>query len=145
MLSLDCGILLKQICDAIEKRANLELKAVNITLSQMRVLAYLEESKRDVVPLKEIENFFSIAQSTVAGIIKRLAAKDFLIISTDEEDRRVKNVSLSEKGMECCRKSNLQRKQMEQMLLVNLTEEEKKSFITMLNKVYNGISDIPEQ
>lgn len=51
---------------------------------------------------KTLECFF-LTQQTVAGVIKRLENKEFMLACEDEADKRVKNVFLTAKGEENCK------------------------------------------
>lgn len=74
--------LFKRINDTIEKNANSNLQANDITLSQMKMLfAILHKDDfphNDCMPLKELERHFGVAQSTAAGIIQRLEKRGLL-------------------------------------------------------------------
>lgn len=91
----DIGMLIKQLYDAKEKRANEKLKQFGLTFSQFRLLIYIHEQGE--VSLKEMEHYFSLTQQTVAGIIKRLEEKGFVVTCADSSDKRAKNVQMTEK------------------------------------------------
>ncbi len=97
----DIGMLIKQLYDAKEKRANQQLKTFGLTFSQFRILAYLREANGQAA-LKEIEAHFRLTQQTVAGVIKRLEEKEFVVTREAETDKRAKNVFLTEKGEQSC-------------------------------------------
>jgi DNA-binding MarR family transcriptional regulator len=100
MSEKDLSMLIKQLSDAKEKRANEELKAFGLTFSQFRLLSYIRECSGEAVPLKEIERHFHLAQQTVAGILKRLEDKGLVLACEDATDKRAKNVFLTAKGAE---------------------------------------------
>ena len=70
-----CGLLIKQIHDAIGKHVNNELREKELTLSQVRVLMELGDNSGGAMPLKELERRLHVAQPTVVGIVHRLEEK----------------------------------------------------------------------
>lgn len=141
MKNADCGLLLKQISDHMEKMANHALREDDLTLSQFRCLEYLYQRFGEKVPLKEIEAHFHIAQPTVAGIISRLAQKGLIVSEVSEHNLRAKTVSLTEKGGALAAKSGQRRAEMEAVLLEPLNDDEQQTFLQLLNKVNNGLKD----
>ena len=135
----DCGMLLKQIHDAIEKRANHDLKNSGLTLSQARFLMYLLERGESEIPAKDFESHFQVSQPTVVGILKRLEQKKLIVSSVDRLDRRVKNISLTSSGMELCHREINHQKQMEAMIVKNLSPEEIAAFRSALETVYENV------
>lgn len=131
-----CGALIKQIHDEIEKKANALLRQQDLTLSQMNVLMELETAPSHQLTLKELESLLHVAQSTAAGIVVRLEQKSFVESFTDANDRRVKKVSITPTGMECCKNAASDVKDMEAQLLSGLTEAEKILFRDLLEKVF---------
>lgn len=70
--TLHCGELIKRINDIIEKNANNNLNKEDITVSQFKMLIRLNETSDGSFTLKELEKYFGVAQSTIAGIASRL-------------------------------------------------------------------------
>ena len=134
-----CGALIKKIHDEIEKKANAMLRQQDLTLSQMNVLMELETATSHQLTLKELEGLLHVAQSTAAGIVMRLEQKGFVESFTDENDRRVKKVTITPAGMECCKNAASDVKDIEAKLLSGLTEAEKVLFLDLLEKVFNGL------
>jgi DNA-binding MarR family transcriptional regulator len=57
---------------------------------------------------------------------------------TDENDRRVKNVSITDSGMACCKTAATDISHMEETLLSGLSETEKVLFRDLLEKVFRS-------
>ena len=133
-----CGALIKQIHDEVEKTANALLRQQGLTLSQMNVLMELEEAPSHQLSLKELEGLLHVAQSTAAGIVVRLEQKGFVKSFTDDNDRRVKNVSITDSGMACCKTAATDISHMEETLLSGLSETEKVLFRDLLEKVFRS-------
>lgn len=131
----ECGKLIKQIHDELEKQANSALSSQNLTLTQMRVLMELEFVPERQLSLKELESLLHVAQSTAAGIVVRLEQKGYVESFVDANDHRVKRVAITASGMECCKNAQSHIKNMEELLLSKLKETEKKQFCDLLQKI----------
>ncbi len=135
----ECGKLIKQIHDEIDKQANSTLASQNLTLTQMRVLMELESEINHCLSLKELEALLHVAQSTAAGIVVRLEQKGFVRSFESEKDKRIKMVVITDSGMECCEKAKLHVRDMETQLLKELNSEEKAEFHRLLVKICLGL------
>ena len=65
--SLHCGELIKRLNDILGRCANEELRADDMTSSQVKMLMIINETKDECITLKELEKHFGVAQATIAG------------------------------------------------------------------------------
>lgn len=130
-----CGILIRQIHNALEKRANNQLKADNLTYSQMSVLVTIRNVPAKKLTFKELEKCLSLAQSTTAGLIFRLEQKKLVSVSGDTEDKRIKYVEITALGEKFCNKAKQEMEHTEKLLLENLSDEERENLLTLLEKI----------
>jgi DNA-binding MarR family transcriptional regulator len=135
----DCGLLLKKICDAMERINNANLKRYQLTNSQLRYLIFLYENRPRKIPMKTLEEQFQVAQPTVAGIIRRLEEKDLIVTAVSAADSRAKTVELSAAGLELMNRGIQQRRHIENWITDNLTQAETEQFRRLLNKVYISV------
>ena len=77
MEQFQIGCLLKMITDKIKMRADADLAQQGLTLTQSRVLGYLDRSGGQATQ-KEIEGFLQVSHPTVAGVIGRMEQKGFV-------------------------------------------------------------------
>lgn len=131
----ECGALLKQIHDEMEKNANNNLRSQDLTLTQLGALWELNASQEGQLTLKELERRLHVAQSTAAGIVSRLERKALIASFGDPGDRRIKIVKITSAGRERLQKTVLSRTQAEDRLLSGLTETEKSIFYSLLKKI----------
>lgn len=136
---LACGELIKRICDIFEAKANREMQEQDITLSQMKMLVYLDNTNDGSAMLKEIERYFGTSQATIAGIAVRLEKKGLLEGYTDTKDRRIKHVQLSANGRELCKHMKSQVEEGEKWLLRSLESTEAHELQRLLQKVYDNL------
>lgn len=133
--------LLKRISDTLEKRANSDLQSNGVTASQLKMLFAVLESerleKKGCITLKELERHFGVAQSTTAGIIKRLEIKK-LVESVDGDDKRIKSVRITDTGRNICGNAGNAMKKSHEKMLKDFTDEEKQIFKELLQKLLNN-------
>ena len=137
--SWDCGLLMKQINDELQKNANNALRSQGMTIAQLDTLMELNRAPEGQCSLKELEQLLHVAQSTAAGIVARLEQKGFVQGFGDAADRRVKLVRITPAGIECVRAAQPPRDEVEEKLLSGLTETERDIFCALLKKVRDSL------
>ena len=108
------GLLFKQIHDRLEKQSNNALRAKDLTMMQVSVLMALQQAAEQRLSMKELERYFGVAQSTVAGIVSRLEQKDLVEAFGDTADKRIKLVHITTAGEKCCAEAACQMKEAEE-------------------------------
>lgn len=131
----NCGMLIRQINNALEKRVNNQLKEKDLTFSQMSALIEILNAPAKKLTFKELEKCLSLAQSTTAGLISRLEQKKLVAVSGDSDDRRIKYVEITSLGEKFCQEARQEMEHTEKMLLENLSTAEKESLLSMLEEV----------
>ena len=135
----DCGTLLKQINDIMEKNANNALRGQDLTISQSGVLVLLDEKEEKTATFKELEKEFGVSQPTMVGLLSRLEQKHLVEILADPDDKRIRRARLTQKGEEKCKEGYKHMRSAEELLLGDLTAEEKSEFINLLLKIRNSL------
>lgn len=131
----NCGMLIRQINNALEKRVNNQLKEKDLTFSQMSALIEILNSPAKKLTFKELEKRLSLAQSTTAGLISRLEQKKLVTVSGDSDDKRIKFVEITSLGEKFCKEARQEMEHTEKMLLGNLSTAERESLLAMLEEV----------
>lgn len=131
----DCGILIKQIHNQLEKNANNVLRAQGLTMTQIGMLVELDAQPLGKMTMKELEQALRVAQSTVVGIVNRLEQRGYVVTFTDSDDKRVRVAQITEKGMQCCQQARKNMEQAEENLLAGLNGQERETFHKLLEKV----------
>lgn len=136
----NCGELIKQIHCAMQKNANNELREEDLTFAQVHLLFTLEKLPGQSCPMKELERKMGVAQSTVAGLVKRCADKGLVDCTEDQEDRRAKYVHITQKGLNICADTVEKIHRSEERMVKLLTPEEADTLIKLLGKVYTAVT-----
>ncbi len=133
------GLLFKQIHDRLEKQSNNALRAKDLTMMQVSVLMALQQAAEQRLSMKELERYFGVAQSTVAGIVSRLEQKDLVEAFGDTADKRIKLVHITTAGEKCCAEAACQMKEAEEKLLQGFSSEERKILNHLLTRVADNL------
>ena len=130
---------IKMISEKIEKRMNCELKALNITASQMRILIELYNRDDAKVLMKDLEKRFNVTQATMQGIISRMEKKGYLRTEYLISDKRVKCVMLTDEGTKLAKTALEKICETHKMISSSLSDTEAEQFKTCMDKIYNAI------
>ncbi len=136
------GSLIKILSDAISKKAKNDFKAYNLTMQQVKILAYLKQREGEQpVSQKDIQDYLRIAHPTVVSILKGMESKGFIRTFTSPEDKRMKIVGLTGQEMAVFEKVIAGRQRMEEQLLKGMTEDERTQLRDNLKKMYKNIKE----
>lgn len=129
------GWFIRRINNALEKEANSNLQALNLTMQQNQVLVQLAHEAEHTLSLKALEDRFGAAQSTVAGLVSRLEKKGLVEPVSDPADRRIKRIRLTAEGARLHELSRQNVLASEERLTALLNDEEKVFLLACLKKV----------
>ena len=136
---VSCGILMKQIGDEMQKRADNKMRSWDMTMAQAGALLALNDAPEKQLSMKQLEKVLCIAQSTTAGIISRLEQKGLVEGYADAEDKRIKLVRITKVGIDRVLETKRDMTQAEEMLLSGLTETEREILYSLLKKVKDSL------
>lgn len=134
----DVGYLIKSINDRLKVKADANLKRYNLTFTQSRVFAYLQE-KGGQATQKEIEFFLEVSHPTVVGIVSRMEQNGYVISWIDGNDKRNKNVKLTKQAETLGMDMEQNIIDTEKKLLASLSEEDIAHLRKMLFVIYNNL------
>lgn len=131
------SLLLKTVNNLFERELNNKVSLMDLTNAQCGILAYLGRNRNKEIYLNDIEKKFCLKRPTVSGLVKRLEEKEFVMVEHKDDDRRYKQVILTEKSEEILEiiKENLENT--EKILYKNLTEADKEELYRILSIMLN--------
>ncbi len=132
------GIYIKKINDMIEKQINKNLKEYDLTMTQGRIIGYLNANKDKNITQKDIEKEFNISHVTVSGIISRLENSGFIKV---DREKRVNKLTLLPKCLINEEKIKKHQSLLENVVFKNFEKEEKEKFINGLKKIYINLKE----
>lgn len=132
------GYLMKVINDKMKVKADKDLKSHNLTLSQSRVLAFLN-SRGGTATQKEIEEFLEVSHPTVVGIVSRMEQNHHVVTWMDSKDRRNKMVQLTQDARVIGQNMDEMISSQEEIMLKGLTTEQVIELERMLTIIYKNL------
>lgn len=136
---LHMGPLIKLLNKEFEQLHSEKARSMGLTPSQLFVLHYISRHQGENICHRDIEKQFELSHATVSGIISRLEAKGFISCFADENDRRYRNILITEKAR-CCENEMKQHIDLyEQQLTEGFTEEEKLLLHSFILRLLNNI------
>ncbi len=138
------GYLLKLVNDKLRTNADANLLEHDLTLSQSRILRFLNE-KGGCATQKDIEDYLQVSHPTVTGLIARMKEKGFVECSKDQKDRRNTIVTITEKavalGADLCKMIAENEKKM----LRSLSEQQIFELEDTLTTIYNNLGEMENE
>ena len=135
------GFLVKQINNVFEKELNDRLRGIGITSSQCAVLDYLFHTNKEEVSQRDVERNLNLKNPTVTGLLKRLYEKGYILCVPNEEDKRKKNIYLTEKAYDIQRRMEADRKKLDKRLTMGMSKKEVDAVSRALEKMLYNIAD----
>ena len=135
------GFMIKQINNVYEKDLNERLKTIGITASQCAVLDYLFHTSREEVSQRDVERHLNLKNPTVTGLLKRLDEKGYILCVPYANDKRKKNIYLTEKAYDIQRRMENDRRKLDKELTRGMTKREIAALRKNLEKLLYNIAD----
>jgi DNA-binding MarR family transcriptional regulator len=130
----------KMIDQLFKMRMNKNLEDLDITTSQMHVLIYLENHENEKVTQKILSQVFNVKHSTMAGILQRMQEKGLINITVDEENKKFKNITRTEKADKIKSEMDKHRNHTEAVLSDGFSQEELEILSKMLDRIYDNLT-----
>ena len=124
---------IKHILTTLEKCINHRLKEKDLSMSQGVILVKISESEKGERSLKALEKEFSVAQSTIFGVIARLEKKG--LVTTYLHDNKTKVARVTDEGRALTQFIMSSIHDVESGMFDEFTEIEKMMFIELLKKM----------
>lgn len=137
MRSDKIAILIKRAALEFDKIANPVFAQYDLTASQFRVMKYLYTQPNETARITDIENECSITHPTVLGLLDNLSRKGFVVKIVNPDDARSKVISLTDKAKKMQKDLEDAGDKLEDTLTENLTADEKKQLLSLLQKMMN--------
>jgi len=119
------------------------MKPLGVTRSQWWVLAYL--SRHDGMIQSDLANVLELGKAALGGLIDRLEAGGFIMRRSDELDRRVKRIFLSNSGAHLVKEMVRHNHDMSERILEGLSTEDRYRLADMLMLVKRNLVGIRGQ
>lgn len=138
MMEERAGIYFKKVNVLIEKQINKSLKEYDLTMSQGRIIGYLNAHCDKEIYQKDIENEFNISHATLSGIISRLESSGFIRV---DREKRSNKINLLQKCIMNEERVKMYQENLEKIIFKDFSELEKEKFISDLKRIYKNLRE----
>ncbi len=121
----------------LQKRIISNIKDLNLTSGQPKVLDYLKQN--DGAMQKDIAKGCHIEPASISVILNGMEKNGFIVRKIKDNNRRIINIFLTEKGKNACKILEERFIMAEKEALNGFSEEEKENFIKYLKMMYENI------
>ena len=140
---LDFGVQMAKMLPAImrevTKKQDSFLSNSDLPVPGLLVLDFLRE--KHAATMGEISAVLHISMSSATGIIDKMIEQGYVLRERSDEDRRVVNVILADKGVKSAKKVNAERIEMLNALYAVLDDKEHEEYLRLFTKVYDNIEE----
>lgn len=130
----------KVVNDSLETLANRNLKKIGITLSQAKVMAFINDRKKQNTSQRDLEAFFKVTHPTIIGLLNRLKLKGYIRKEYNDDDRR-KYVFLTDEGKKIVKELSSLQKKTEAVILKDFAEKDVEKLLSFMEKIYANIKE----
>lgn len=113
---------------------------MGLTEMECQTISYLYEHRHEEVFQKNLEDWFCIRASTASRMLKGLEQKGILLRTPLEQDGRMKRLSLTQECLEHHEHINQRLRELDEVLLKGLSEEEQETFVHIMHKIQKNLS-----
>lgn len=135
------GRAMQMVSVRFRRLADDNLSKYNISVSQLRVLAYLSRKEGPVFQ-RELEEELGIRRSSITELLQNMEKSGYLQRENSPQDGRVKALFLTPKGQELDRKLKMYLHNLEEMMMAGISPEEKQVFQETILKMIENLEQI---
>ena len=135
----DLGRKIKKLDKLFKLRMDRNLEKLDITAMQMHTLIYLYHNCDKKITQKDLCIEFGVKHSTMSGILSRMQDKNLIYTKQDENNKKCKDIYVTEYALEIKEQLDLNRDNTERILVENLTANDVKNLHKYLDKLYNNL------
>ncbi len=136
------GILIQRLAKNIKYLADENLSKHNITLEQVKIMQFLNNSGESGAYQKDIEQNFAIKRSSVTNILQNMEKRGLVTRVGDASDARIKRALLTQEGRDLSKTLKDFIYNLETIILKDMTEEEMDLFKKLLEKSMSNVEKL---
>ena len=114
------------------------LSGMKLYRGQPEILEYLNE--HGDCSQKELANFLGVTPASIATSLKRMSKSGFIERTSDENDRRINRLRLTEKGKEIRLAGKSECDRVDKAMFSGFSDEEITAFSDMLSRITDNLS-----
>lgn len=110
--------------------------------SQHRILVALEKSERMPISQRELSEKLDITPAAVTVTLKKMEKAGLVERISSDDDSRVKNIFITEKGNELLKTAKLHFDEIDDVMLDGISESEKATLIALFRRMQENLKSI---
>lgn len=118
---------------------NMESFGVKLTMSQSAILRYLYDNRDRDIFQRDIENAFQISGATASNTLKGMERQEVVHREPMPDDARKKKITMTSKGKEYHEKAIANLKELEETILMGMTDEEITTYRGLLERTIQNL------
>ncbi len=111
------------------------------TPTQMQIIEYILMNDDCQIYQKDLEEILNLRRATVSGVLQTMEKNNLIQRVTNSNDARTKKIILNEKAKKIFTESQNKVKEVEEILIKNISKEELNKFLEVLNKMIQSLKD----
>lgn len=135
------GKLIKELHTSLENNFNKYFKKYKLTSSQMDILMFLFHNEDKIVNQRDVENYLSLTNPTIAGTLFRLEKKGFIKRKRRLEDKRYKEIYLTKKSRKLRDVIFEYIKNNDNKMFADISEAEKENLKNIMEKLLRNMQN----
>lgn len=137
MYNTDIDQLIFKINKLYTENTNINLKKYNVTFSDMSFLLKLDENGK--MTQRELADSKNLNTATITRALDRLEKKGFVKRENDSNDKRKKNIFLTQKGKEIVSEILIKHETFKNEIFKDFSSEEYLELLNYLNKLSESL------
>jgi DNA-binding MarR family transcriptional regulator len=126
-----------EISRGIKSEMAVDCQTSQLTVLQLQALIFIK--RKNTLSMSDIANLFNISLPTATALSDKLINLNLIKRQESEKDRRIVNISLTEKGNALLKKAMKIRHQKMNKVLAYLSLEDRKELLRILGNLSNNI------
>lgn len=109
------------------------------TPTQMKIVGYILDNIDKEIYQKDLETVLNLRRATVSGVLQAMEKRGFIERTINENDSRSKKIVLNPKAKEMYCKGNKKLRELEEIAIKDISEQDLKNFSRVINKMIENI------
>lgn len=119
----------------------LEEYGINTSLGMLLGQINCSQENNETINRKLLENALKITGPSVSNLLNKLEILETISRQPCEYDNRNLNINITDKGVDLLNNTNIALKEVDKLLTNGMTDEEKASFLSLLEKSLDNIEN----
>ncbi len=111
------------------------------TPTQIQIIQYMLKHPNEEIYQKDLEKVLNLRRATVSGVLQTMEKNELIERISDNNDARIKKIILHPNTKKVYNEKKEELKNVERIMLKNLTNEEITQFTLILNKMKTNIEN----